>query len=71
MVTEAMTQAAQTLGENSIQIATMQQQAIIGTDTLEKCQEILEQSASKVNYPGLKARGLQGSTQARLIMGTA
>ncbi len=49
MVTEAMTQAAQTLGENSIQIATMQQQAIVGTDTLEKCQEILEQSASKVN----------------------
>lgn len=49
MVTNAMTQAAQTLGENSIQIATMQQQSIIGTDTLEKCQDILEQSASKVH----------------------
>jgi uncharacterized protein YaaN involved in tellurite resistance len=48
MVTSAMTQAAQTLGENSIQIATMQQQSIIGTDTLEKCQDILEQSATKV-----------------------
>ena len=49
MVSQAMTQAAQTLGDNSIQIATMQQQAIIGTDTLEQCQDILEQSAAKVH----------------------
>ncbi|MBN6739165.1 toxic anion resistance protein [Acidithiobacillus sp. MC6.1] len=49
MVTQAMTQAAQTLGDNSIRIATMQQQAIIGVDTLEQCQGILEQSAAKVH----------------------
>ncbi len=61
MVNEAMTQAAQTLGENSIQIATMQQQAIIGTDTLEKCQELLEQSASKV-----KEIEAQGAAQRKM-----
>jgi uncharacterized protein YaaN involved in tellurite resistance len=61
MVTEAMTQAAQTLGENSVQIATMQQQAIIGTDTLEQCQSILEQSAAKV-----KEIEAQGAAQRKI-----
>ena len=61
MVTQAMTQAAQTLGENSVQIATMQQQAMIGTDTLEQCQNILEQSAAKV-----KEIEAQGAAQRKI-----
>jgi len=61
LVASAMTQAAQTLGDNSIQIATMQQQSIIGTDTLEKCQEILEQSAAKV-----KEIEAQGQAQRKI-----
>jgi uncharacterized protein YaaN involved in tellurite resistance len=56
-VQSAMTQAAQTLGENMETIATMQQSAVISTDTLEQCQKILEASAAKVKQ--IEAQGTQ------------
>ena len=48
MTNMAITQAAQTLGENQIQIATMQQQSVISTDTLTQAQDILDQADQKV-----------------------
>jgi uncharacterized protein YaaN involved in tellurite resistance len=44
----AMRQSAQTLGENTIQVATLQQRSLISTTTLDDCQKILEASADKV-----------------------
>ena len=44
----AMRQSAQTLGENTIQVATLQQRSLISTTTLDECQKILEASADKV-----------------------
>lgn len=56
-VQNAMTQAAQTLGENMENIATMQQSAVISTDTLDQCQKLLEASAAKVKQ--IEAQGVQ------------
>jgi uncharacterized protein YaaN involved in tellurite resistance len=56
-VQNAMTQAAQTLGENMETIATMQQSAVISTDTLDQCQKLLEASAAKVKQ--IEAQGAQ------------
>lgn len=61
LVNDAMLQAAQTLGQNQEQIATMQQTSMISTDTLDKCQTILEQAAQKV-----KAIETQGAQQRQL-----
>ena len=44
----AMRQSAQTLGENTVQVATLQQKSLVSTTTLEDCQKILEASADKV-----------------------
>jgi uncharacterized protein YaaN involved in tellurite resistance len=44
----AMRQSAQTLGENTVQVATLQQRSLISTTTLDECQKILEASADKV-----------------------
>lgn len=49
MISGAITQAAQTLGDNQVQIATMQNKPIIAMEDLEKAQAILEQSAEKVH----------------------
>lgn len=57
MVNEAMLQAAQTLGQNQEQIATMQQTSMISVDTLDQCQNILEQTAQKVK--AIEAQGMQ------------
>lgn len=59
-VQNAMTEAAQTLGENMETIATMQQSAVISTDTLDQCQKILEASAAKVKQ--IEAQGAQQRT---------
>lgn len=48
MTQQAITQAAQTLGDNQIQIATMQQQTVISADTLTQAQDILDQADQKV-----------------------
>lgn len=48
MTNAAITQAAQTLGENQVQIATMQQHSVISMDSLVKAQDILEQADQKV-----------------------
>jgi uncharacterized protein YaaN involved in tellurite resistance len=61
MVNEAMLQAAQTLGQNQEQIATLQQTSMISVDTLDQCQNILEQAAQKV-----KAIEAQGAQQRQL-----
>lgn len=56
-VQSAMVEAAQTLGQNMEAIATMQQSAVISTDTLDQCQKILEASAAKVKQ--IEAQGAQ------------
>lgn len=56
-VQNAMTEAAQTLGENMETIATMQQSAVISTETLDQCQKLLEASAAKVKQ--IEAQGAQ------------
>jgi Uncharacterized protein involved in tellurite resistance len=48
MTQQAITQAAQTLGDNQIQIATMQQQTVISADTLTQAQDVLDQADQKV-----------------------
>lgn len=48
MVNDAMLQAAQTLGQNQEQIATMQQSSMISVETLDQCQNILDEAAQKV-----------------------
>ena len=68
-VQSAMTQAAQTLGENMEQIATMQQTAVISTDTLDQCQKLLEASAAKVKQieaQGAQQRALDAQKRAEL-----
>lgn len=48
MTNAAITQAAQTLGENQVQIANLQQQSVISVDTLTQAQDILDQADQKV-----------------------
>lgn len=48
MTNQAITQAAQTLGENQVQIANLQQQSVISMDTLTQAQDILDQADQKV-----------------------
>lgn len=48
MTQQAMMQAAQTLGENEVQIATLQQSSVIGVEALAQCQDILDQATRKV-----------------------
>ncbi|OCX76170.1 hypothetical protein A6M27_06115 [Acidithiobacillus thiooxidans] len=44
----AITEAAKTLGENEVQIATAQQSSVISVDDLTKAQDILDEAAQKV-----------------------
>lgn len=44
----AITEAAKTLGENEVQIATAQQNSVISVDDLTKAQDILDEAAQKV-----------------------
>lgn len=45
---EAMKENAQLTGDNSVQIATLQQKSMIRVETIEECQTLLEGAASKI-----------------------
>jgi len=65
----AMRQSAQTLGENTIQVATLQQRSLISTTTLDDCQKILEASADKVKQleeAGRQQRIADGQKRAEI-----
>ena len=65
----AMRQSAQTLGENTIQVATLQQRSLISTTTLDECQKILEASADKVKQleeAGRQQRIVDGQKRAEI-----
>lgn len=48
MTNAAILQAAETLGENEAQVATLQQQSVISVDTLTKAQDVPDQAEKKV-----------------------
>ena len=65
----AMRQSAQTLGENTIQVATLQQRSLISTTTLDDCQKILQASADKVKQleeAGRQQRIADGQKRAEI-----
>jgi len=48
MTNAAILQAAQTLGENEVQVAQLQSQSVISVDTLTQAQDVLDQAEKKV-----------------------